>query len=131
MTSATSTPDFPAHPQDGFQIIQDLPDERQLIWTYNKALNQWNSQFIIPKDAATKGWVLEQQYLQAPLTVRDFSKDVATTEYVDGAIAAAIAPSTYSVVATSLEKSRTVSGACKYCCSSTHPLVAASLGIMN
>ena len=91
MTSATSTPDFPAHPQDGFQIIQDLPDERQLIWTYNKALNQWNSQFIIPKDAATKGWVLEQQYLQAPLTVRDFSKDVATTEYVDGAIAAAIA----------------------------------------
>lgn len=91
MTSATSTPDFPAHPQDGFQIIQDLPDERQLIWTYNKALNQWNSQFIVPKDAATKGWVLEQHYLQAPLSVRDFSRDIATTEYVDGAIAAAIA----------------------------------------
>jgi hypothetical protein len=75
MISAPRTPDFPDHPQDGFQIIEELPDGRKLIWTYNAELNQWNSQFVNPQDAATEGWVLEQGYLNGPLK----TKDVLTT----------------------------------------------------
>ena len=71
MISAPRTPDFPENPEDGFQIIEELPDGRQIIWTYNAELNQWNSQFVNASDAATEGWVESQGYVKGPVRTRD------------------------------------------------------------
>ena len=41
----TRLPDFPQHPEDGFEIKADLDDgDGYVIWTYEEAFNQWNSQ---------------------------------------------------------------------------------------
>ena len=104
MISAPRTPDFPDHPQDGFQIIEELPDGRKLIWTYNAELNQWNSQFINPQDAATEGWVLEQGYVQGPVRTADVLTTDPPTVVVD-------AEGTQSILATQEEVNNFVANA--------------------
>ena len=37
-------PDFPEHPEDGFQIKEDLPDGGYVLWTYSEQFNQWTYQ---------------------------------------------------------------------------------------
>ena len=72
MTSLeTRTPNFPEHPEDGFEIIEYLDDGRELHWVYNKELNQWAAHFIYPESPATEGWVLSQGYVQGPVMTRD------------------------------------------------------------
>ena len=65
------SPVFPEHPEDGHQIIETLDDGRQLLWTYNEALNAWNPQIISPDAPATEGWVIEQGYVQGPVRTKD------------------------------------------------------------
>ena len=72
MTSpSVRTPDFPAHPEDGFVVIEYLDDGRKLVWTYNAALNQWGAQFVYPESPATEGWVEGQGYVKGPVRTRD------------------------------------------------------------
>ena len=68
---STRTPNFPEHPEDGFVVKEYLDDGRVLVWTYNKALNQWAAHFVYPEEAATEGWVLGQGYVQGPVRTRD------------------------------------------------------------
>ena len=87
MTSLeTRTPNFPEHPEDGFVVKEYLDDGRILVWTYNKALNQWAAHFVYPEEAATEGWVLGQGYVQGPVRTKDVqTTDPAVVVDVDGA----------------------------------------------
>ena len=74
-------PDFPQHPEDGFQIKEDLPDGGYVVWTYSEPYNQWTyEQFT----AALSGYIYTDQVLtRAKGPTRDGEPELLTQQDVN------------------------------------------------
>ena len=51
-------PDFPEHPEDGFEIKEELPDGGYVVWEYSAQFNEWT--YTIHK-AALDGFIYTDQ----------------------------------------------------------------------
>lgn len=54
----TRQPDLPEHPEDGFQIKEELPDGGYVMWTYSEQFNQWT--YVVHKSALS-GFIYTDQ----------------------------------------------------------------------
>lgn len=90
------TPNFPAHPHDGYQITQDLPDGGYAVWTYSEQFNQWTCQilreqrsdFIYTSQVLTTPTEVEtaeggKEVLQTQEQVNNFIADVSVARKVE------------------------------------------------
>ena len=82
-------PEFPEHPEDGFQIKEELPNGGYAIWTYRKQFNEWTCQVYTGE---IPGYVTTRQVLTVgPSVLADGSQSsiLETQEQVNNTIASA------------------------------------------
>ena len=80
----TRQPDFPEHPEDGFQIKEDLPDGGYVLWEYSEQFNEWTYKTYTKQ---FDGFVYTDQVRTRP-EARDDNPELITQKdvnhYLDG-----------------------------------------------
>ena len=80
-------PEFPEHPEDGFQIKEELPNGGYAIWTYRAQFNEWTCELYTGN---IPGYVTTRQVLTVgPSVLADGSQPsiLETQEQVNNTIA--------------------------------------------